>query len=109
MRAGLQREHAQHDVKIPIVVLNFGALAGVGNVFQHQRMQIEALAELLQQFHLVHTLDIDPGDPRLFAPARAGRDILYFFFSDLRAIVIEAAHPRYADMRFTDMHGCTGR
>jgi len=55
-------EHLQDEKQAGLIVVEFWALIGVGNVFKEQGMELELFSERFQDFHLVDAADIHPCD-----------------------------------------------
>jgi len=55
-------DHLEHDEQTVLVLLDLGALAGVHDVFEHERVQAEALAEGGDRLGVADPFDVDPHD-----------------------------------------------
>ena len=55
-----QNRHAKHHEQVLIVLVDFGPLPDVGDVFQSQGMEAETLAEQIQLVGIWRSLDMHP-------------------------------------------------
>src|SRR5665647_1972544 len=82
-------KHFQDHIEIIYVVFHFGSLLCVEDVLQDQRMQSIAFPQLFQDFRLMESIDVDPGDGGLLLKNKTFFDDLYFAFVKLGLIVIK--------------------
>ena len=55
-------DHLGDDEEVVGRLLDFRALAGVEDVFEGERVELEFLAEDSEGFHVAEAIDVDPGD-----------------------------------------------
>ncbi len=82
-------QHFEHDKNIIIASLHFGALPGIENVFQDERMNVEMRANFFKNVYLVKPVDIDPTDRRPVSANQGFFDGFGFLFFILPDIIIE--------------------
>ena len=67
-------EHFEDDEQVVAVVVQFGPLIGVEDVFQHQGVQVQAGPQCLQVLGVAEAVDVDPGDGVPGRDYRAARE-----------------------------------
>src|SRR6185369_10480101 len=55
-------QHLQHDEEIVVIILDLGALHGIDDIFQYQRMKSMPFAQGADQFDVMYPFDIYPHD-----------------------------------------------
>ena len=98
-----------HDVQVFAVILELRALVGVGDVLDHQRMQVKSSAELRQHLHLVQAGDVDPAHARTVAQREALLHGLTLLFDGALLVVVQQGQTRGFALALTEMHRCAGR
>src|SRR5688500_1402441 len=82
--------HAHDDVRVALVRLDLRPLTRARHILEGERVQLELGAELAQQIHVVHALDVDPDAAfRALAP-----DLLHRARLDvLQRVLVEHVEP----------------
>ncbi len=102
-------EDFQHDIEIISVILYFGALLRVQNIFQCQCMETENLSRLFQKRDILKAVDVDPGDAffvRRWSHPLQSMDLL---FVELEFVKLNKSNFRMFHMSFPDMNEGAGR
>src|SRR5687768_11624078 len=104
---GLVAEGFQHHVKIITVVFQLCALLCIEYILQHERMKVEASANLLYRADIAQAVKVDPFDTPgkldLFAQSRGG----YFGFAYSICIIIQQGNAGSTSFLCADMHQCS--
>ena len=59
-RRGVVVEETRDEEQVVAVVVELGTLVGIEDVFEHQRMQLEALADFAQHLGFVQAMHVEP-------------------------------------------------
>ncbi len=87
-------EHFQHDEEIVPVILQLRTLAGVGNVLEHQGVQVKMRPQLLDELHLVDAVDVDPAHPRQVPHKETVLDARHLLFHQTGFVIVHKGDQR---------------
>ena len=82
-------KHLQNDIAVVPIVLHFGPLIRIENVFEDQRVQSVTLPEPFNRLDIIDAIDIDPGDGGLIFEDETLLNGFNFLLLDMGLIIIK--------------------
>ncbi len=102
-------EGTQDDEELLVVVLDLGPLAGAEHVFDDERVQPRALADLADELDVVQPIDVQPRDERRAGEGEALGDLRGRALAHGCAAVLEGLEGHRLDAALARVHQGAGR
>ncbi len=107
-RRGVVVEETCDEEEVVAVILDLRPLVGVEDVFEHQRMQLEAPADLAQHLGFVQAMHVEPELLPARSAGQAGGEAVEASFVEAIRAVFDERDRRVLDLLLTQMYQRAG-